>query len=407
MRSVTVSSSERWADASFRSRARLQAIAIGDRLLREGSRDVQHGDRDGFGYLSPRGLEGPAGFALFYDALSHLTGESPFAGAMHDSLRSAALADDVPGVGLFGGISGLRAAAAIATRGDLRYTRLAAQCDAFVESQLPKEFGKPESFRVYDVISGWSGARLARCIRGPRDADRFVECIVRTLEDPQRWCCAHPSRGDEPPQNDLGLAHGVAGMLAALSLTLDPLKGRAAAAAHDALAYLLEQRVGRGSHHAWPSSAPALVQDSYRSGWCYGAAGVLSAIHSTAVALGDVATIAFAINAMERLAVQPVASWSLANEALCHGLMGNALCFASVASAGGSAELWAVALRVATEGMDSLDESGGRCWTRAPDMNYDAVGILTGVCGIGLALLTLSGDADPSWMRLFGLRPIA
>jgi lantibiotic modifying enzyme len=111
---------------------------------------------------------------------------------------------------------------------------------------------------------------------------------------------------------------------------------------------------------------------------------------------------------MRRLALQAPESWSVDDEALCHGLMGNALCFACIACAAGSTELWRVALDLAETTMDRLDANGGKCWAQDfPEGRYDAVGLLDGVSGIALALLTLSGDADSSWMRLFGLRPLS
>jgi lantibiotic biosynthesis protein len=396
------------ANALFRDRARTFAVEVGDRLLREQSDASAAHEPGGFADGASRGLSGHAGFAMLYAALGELTGQERFAAAMHGSLRKAALADDRPPIALFSGISGLRAAAALAVRAEPRYSKLVAQCDAFVDAQLPQRPSKGQTYGTYDLIEGWSGARLARGVAGPAAADRLVEFIVWALDDPERWRCAHPLRPADPPVHDLGLAHGVAGMLAALSLTLDPLDGPAAVAATRAMRELCDLRVDIGSHAAWPPAAPAERQTVYRSAWCYGACGVIAAIHNTASGLHDRDSAAFAEDAMHALAAQTTDSWSLEGEALCHGLMGNALCFASIASVADSADLWSVALGVADAAVDSLDANGGRCWARDLSKGYyDAVGLLDGVCGIALALLTLSGDADSSWMRLLGLRPIS
>jgi lantibiotic biosynthesis protein len=396
------------ADPVFRGRARAYAVAVGERILDVGTKEspTTFGSQQ-FPNLASRGLEGPAGFAIFYGALGELTGEKRFTSAMHENLRRAAHADDRPSTGLFSGISGLRAAAALATRTEYRYSKLVAQCDEFVDSQLPQRPSKPDTFAGYDLIEGWSGVRLSRGVVGPQEPDRLVEFIVWALADPERWRCTHPLTPEEPAQNDLGLAHGLAGMLAALSLTLKAMDDSTAAVATTALRALCELRVDLASHIVWPPEASLGQPELCRSAWCYGAAGVIATVHSAAIALADRETMAFAEDAMRRLAAQTIDSWLLDGEALCHGLMGNAVCFASVAAAADSAELWTVALDVASAAMSSLDARGGKCWARVLSGEYDAVGLLNGVSGIALALLTLSGDADSNWMRLFGLRPIS
>jgi lantibiotic biosynthesis protein len=385
------------ANAHFRTRARAFALEVGDRLLRERA-----------GVDGSRGLNGLAGFTLLYAALSDLTGSQRFTAAVHGSLRETARADGRPQIGLFGGISGLRAAAALAMRNEPRYSKLVAQCDAYVEAQLPQHAARAETYATYDLIAGWSGARLARGVSGPVATDRLVEFIVWTLDDRNRWRCRHPLRPTDAPVNDLGVAHGVGGMLAALSLTLDIFDEATAAVAARALRELCDARVWDADRVVWPPAVPGSHEGSFRSAWCYGSAGVLAVIHATAQALHDRETGAFAQEAMRRLATQPPESWWLDGEALCHGLVGNALCFGCVASATDSTDLWSIALDLADAAMDRLDANGGKSWAADfPEGRYDAVGLLDGVCGIALALLTLGGDADSSWMRLFGLRPLS
>ncbi|MBV8637785.1 MAG: hypothetical protein JO322_06840 [Candidatus Eremiobacteraeota bacterium] len=372
------------SNARLRDRARAFAIEAGDRILSEPPLDPS------------RGLNGFAGFALLFAALAEVTGADRFTAAMHAKLRDAALMEDRPSIGLFGGISGLRAVAALAIRSEARYSKLVAQCDAYVDRQLTEQPRKAESFDRYDLISGWSGALLARGIDAPVEPGRLAELIVWVLEDPDRWRCPHPLRPDDPPVNDLGLAHGVSGMLAALTLTLNRLEGEPARAAAQTLRELCEWRIDRGNRVVWPPVISTHLEQSYRSAWCYGAAGVLAVIHNAAVALHDGETAAFAADAMQALAAQTPDSWELEGEAICHGLIGNALCFASIASATGSAALWSAAFRVAERVMD-----------RVSLKHYDAVGLLDGISGIALALLTLTGHTGAAWMRLFGLRPIS
>jgi hypothetical protein len=379
--------------ARFRARALAFAVEVSERLLRE-SRPA-----------STRGLNGSAGFALLFAALSEMPELERFLAAMHASLRMGTTACDAA-IGLFGGVSGLRASAALAQRIEPRYAKLVAQCDAYVDSQLPPHPTASSSFHDYDLISGWSGIRLARAVRGPIAADRLVDFILWTLEDAERWRCPHPLRPNDAAVNDLGIAHGVAGMLSALALTLDRLEGRAATVADRAMRDLCDRALRAGDLIVWPA---AMSSDDCgcRSAWCYGTAGVGAAIYSAARALGDGASADFALDALQRLAARPYAEWAIEGEAVCHGLMGNALCFASVASAAGSERLWNAAYDVAGAALDGLEATGGICWARQfPDGRYDAVELLDGVSGVALAALTLAGDADASWMRLFGLAPL-
>jgi hypothetical protein len=392
----------------FRTRARSFALRVGERLLRDFGVPARDDNGVGSVLLMLRGLNGAAGFAILHGALGALPAGDRFAAAMHARLRQAALANDRPSIGLFTGISGLRAAAALAARAEPRYGRLVAQCDAFIDAQTAAPSANLTTFGTYDVIEGWSGALLARGIGAPVAEDPLVEAILWALDDPERWRCPHPIKPLEPAVNDLGLAHGVAGMLAALALTLAGLEGATAATAARAMRDLVDRRIAIGDCLAWPSTAQSDGTGPYRSAWCYGAPGVIAAIYVTAEALGDRERAAFAVDAMCKLAAQPVESWLLEGEALCHGLTGNALCFASVAAAAGSGELWDAALRLAGDALDRLEANGDTCLARGfPDGWYDAVGLLDGACGVALGLLTLAGDADASWMRLFGLRPIA
>lgn len=382
------------APARLRDRSRAYAVQIGERLLGE---VPQRADS--------RGLEGPAGFALLYAALAELTGDARFAAAMHSSLRTAARTDDRPEIGLFNGISGLRAAAALACRNEPRYAKLVGQCDAYVDEQMPRLPSKPKTYATYDLISGWSGARLARGVDAPLAPDELVTRIVWTLDDRDRWRCPHPIRSHLGPVNDLGMAHGLAGMVASLALTVEPLDGAVRAATARATFDLRNECIRKGDLALWPSAVPNSDGNDFRSAWCYGAAGALCAVHAAARALGDGDAMEFAHDAMRSLAAQPGDAWHIEGAALCHGLMGNALCFASFAFAAGDPDLWHAAFCTAENALDDLEKNEGICWARGyPNGWYDSLGILDGACGAALGLLTLCGDADSTWMRLFGLR---
>jgi lantibiotic modifying enzyme len=383
---------------SLRTRARSMASRLGERLLNQAANDESES----------RGLVGAPGKALAFMALAQ-AGEDPrYRVAAHAEMRRAAEADDVPAIGLFVGLSGLRAVAALLSREEPAYERLVDQCDAYVEAALPA----PEQTAVsgvydFDVIGGWSGARLARCVTGPRAADRLTELQAWLMALDDRWCCVHPIRTQDPPENDLGLSHGIAGVVAAVALTTtgtdEPLQTLLAVQARR----LADRVVRRGTRMDWPDAAQAPDGAFTRSTWCYGAAGIAAALYWAARKIFDDRLARFATDALEAHAAVEPSQWGISDHALCHGTLGIALVFASVGFASGSERLLEAAVRAVEYALEGLERDDAACWAFGPDaLRSDLSDELTGAAGIILALLTLGGDADSRWLRLHALEPL-
>src|SRR5579864_9547969 len=301
--------------AGLRNRARAAAVAIGEQMLAMPNAVSQ-------------GMEGNAGDALLYLGLGLATGESKFEAAMHAALRRAATGDNPPSLGLFDGVSGLRAVAELACAVEPRYRRLVDQCDAFVESHLPVEAPRIDGFFVFDVIRGWAGVRLARCIGGPREPDRLTELLHWLIADWNRWKCPHPKDPSRVPVHDLGVAHGIAGVLAALTLTHTRYTPTLSSSMLDAARLLASYRVDRGNHFSWPHSLEQERHTRDMAAWCYGAAGVSAALYVAGQALGDQELAAFALDAGRKVARLTNEERLVSELGLCHGIAGTALCFA-------------------------------------------------------------------------------
>ena len=381
-------------DARLRERARAYALEVGERVLANPNAES-------------RGIAENAGDAILHLALTATTGEKRFEHAMHESIQRAARAP-FRGASLFAGTSGLRAAAAIACSLEPRYARLVAQCDAMIDEALPTLPSQPERYTVFDVMDGWAGARLARCVDGPRPADRLSDLLEWLLEDERRWHCPHPVTDPGVPVGDLGIAHGIAGVLASIVLTHDALSAQLRERVRCAAERLKKSAVTGAPFVTWPHSLGRAPDDAYRSAWCYGTPGVACALHAVARALGDSELEAFSIHAALDVASRTPEEWLIDELGLCHGLMGNALCFASLGSAARCDELLDASERLVLLTLDRLEASGGRCYSiRGEHERYDATSEIAGSVGVALALLTLVGDAAPRWMLLHALRPIA
>ncbi|HTX59875.1 MAG TPA: lanthionine synthetase LanC family protein [Verrucomicrobiae bacterium] len=387
----------------LRERARRTAIELGERLLQLASAAAD----DALHQWAPaRGLNGSPGYALAFLELARATGDSRFEAEMHRQLRLAAAVDDDPQLGLYSGISGLRASAEIATAVEPRYVRLVEQCDAFVDARRDRLTIVPRTFSDFDVISGWSGVRLARCVRGAREPDAAVGALLWVIEDESRWRRPHPFTGSV--ENDVGLAHGMPGMLATLALTLDEIDQKLCDKMRECAWNLTRYTRAWLGCLAWPVCAQAEPREWYRTAWCYGATGVLASLHAVARRIGDAELEAYALGGLDGWAQRICSPSFSSDQAICHGTSGNALIFASVAASSGVASLQAAARRLVAETIARLEGNGYLCLVPTGDDGGTAqsYGELTGTAGVILMLLTLAGDADSAWMRCHALHPL-
>jgi lantibiotic modifying enzyme len=385
-------------NATLRERARVMAARLGERLLN----DPRAGE------FETRGLVGAPGKALALMTLARGIGDGRYREAAVVEMLRAARSDDVPTIGLFVGISGLRAVAALSEGEDPAYRRLVEQCDAYVEAALPAADRVAVAGNYdYDVIGGWSGARLARCVDGPRDADKLTELLTWLIASDERWCCVHPIRTDDPPENDLGLSHGIAGVLASVALTTADIDDSLRTSLATQAWRLAERVVRRGARMDWPDTLQAADGTVTRSAWCYGAAGIAAALYWVSRTIADERLARFAVEALEAHAALDPSDWDVSDHAVCHGTLGIALVFASVGFAAGNSSLLDAARGAIAYALDGLERDNAACWGFGPDgVRGDLSEELTGAAGIVLALLTFTGDADPRWLRLHALEPL-
>jgi lantibiotic modifying enzyme len=380
-------------------RARAMALRLGERLLREAATQE----------FDARGLGGASGRALAFRALGQATNDKRYREAMQSQIHAAVKASDVPDVGLFTGISGLRGVAAILTLDDPRYQKLVEQCDSYVDRLLPEvASARVTGLNTFDVIAGWSGALLARGLAQRCPSGRLSDLLAWMLKDDARWRTTHPMRTYDPPENDLGLAHGLAGVLAAIALSVDNVDGVLRERLAEQSCRLASHGVRYGNRIGWPLAAQLPGgQGMARSAWCYGTPGVAAALYWTSRRLGDQTLGAFAIGALQGEATASFQQWLANDHALCHGTLGNAVIFASIGSAAGDPVLLngaAAALEIAVRGLEADDAV---CWGVDYDLQRrDLSNELEGAAGIALGLLTLIGAADSLWLPLHALKPL-
>lgn len=187
----------------------------------------------------------------------------------------------------------------------------------------------------WDLIRGLTGlAALLLCRRpiAPRLPD-VLTCLV-ALAHPVRsngrwlpgWWSAVGPDGKEMAggHGNNGMAHGIAGPLAVLSLALR--EGVSVPGQEEAVTTFATWLERHGAHY-WstaahldaaqpPAAAPA------RQSWCYGQPGIARAQQLAALALGDSERRRVAEDSVEALLTDPLRLARISDSTLCHGWAG-------------------------------------------------------------------------------------
>lgn len=222
-----------------------------------------------------------------------------------------------------------------------------------------------------------------------------------------------PARGDAPRARraahfDLGVAHGIPGVIAFLAYAR--LSGRIGRRAdrllEQSVRWLLEHRIARPSASSFSYAVGGDIRpESARLAWCYGDAGVALALLRAGQATRRSDWIALAVEIATRAALFDSERAGVRDAGLCHGSAGlmhifNRLwqetsepCFLAAAKRWLEATL---AMREPGTGIAGFTSIRGPRregpLTAVPDP-----GFLTGASGIALALHCACHDLVPSW----------
>jgi lantibiotic biosynthesis protein len=378
--------------------------------------------------------QGHAGLALLFGALDQHDPGQGWDRTAHRHLVVAARAVEAvprPPAGLFAGLAGLGLVAACLAGDGTRYRRLLATIDQALVARVPALVGPPgqaggRAVREFDLISGLAGIGAYLLVRreepGVATALRqvlsaLVELTGADAEGP-RWRTLpgqlSPDEWARYPGGYLncGLAHGIPGPLAVLSLALRvgvDLPGLPDAVARTA-AWLAAHRTDDPSGPTWPNAAPLPPGSAppgvpARAAWCYGGPGVAAALRLAGDALGEAGARHhdLAVAALSAALARPAEVASTDSPTFCHGRAGLLAITSTFARATGDDRFRQAAATMTAELVDRFDpatplgyqdlESGGRL--------VDQPGLLTGAPGVALALLGVMSPAEPAWVRQF------
>lgn len=259
----------------------------------------------------------------------------------------------------------------------------------------------------YDLVHGLVGVGaylLPRATSTPVRAALATVC--RQLDDVTTDIVAASGPGDTHSFREtpiaLGMAHGIAGVIAFLCATVRS-KGSDTCAV-DLMRRLSSWMTSESmpGPHAFARFAGADFRNDTFFGWCWGDLGIALALYQASDVLADRALRDFSIGIATRAArqrAQPARDVSL-----CHGAAGHAHCFNRLYAWTDmdvfreAASYWleiAVAFRRPATGPTGFarldrDTQGARHWV-------EDHGFLLGSPGIALALLAACSDDEPAW----------
>jgi len=357
-------------------------------------------------------LTGHAGIALLYGYLRRTDGDDRWDAPLMFHLEQAldgAARDPLP-PGLYGGFAGTAWVVAHEIDDDG-----SADIDLALGELVARPWHGP-----YDLIGGLVGLAVYALERLPRPAaveqlshivDRLGELARPTATGLTWWSDPRfigPARHDHADgYYNLGLAHGVPGVIAVLGHVcgLAATRDRARPLLDGAVRWLLAQRRGDGADSSFAHLAGE-ASDS-RTAWCYGDPGVAIALLGAARRVGEPAWERAAIAIALRAAARPLDRTGVSDAGLCHGAAGVAHIFNRLYQATGRAELadaarryvaYTLALRRPGIGIagylaDEVGDDPDTCATSQADL-------LTGAAGIALALLAAATAVEPRWDRV-------
>lgn len=296
-----------------------------------------------------------------------------------------------------------------------------AAVDEALEALLDAEpFSETAPFDLLHGLSGFGVYALARMDRPT--ARRVLRKVIARLDeasvkrpDGRAWRSPPSSFALAFPAGtlDLGVAHGVAGVISMLGMACAAGVEEARPILEGSVAFLFAQEDKRAAARFPSAIVPSGPPPQVRWAWCYGDPGIAAALLVAARGAGEAAWEAKA-REIARVAITCSAEKTLVMDAgICHGAAGlghvyNRLFQATGdESIGEAARAWmnrALDMRQAGKGIGGYQtyktlQDASSAWGDDPS-------ILTGAPGIGLALMAATSDEEPAWDRMFALSPV-
>jgi hypothetical protein len=375
--------------------------------------------------------QGYAGLALLSAALDRVEPDVGWDVVGREQIRSAAAGLEARtdrGAGFAVAVRGVAAAARALSRDGTRYRNLTATLDAtLAELAVARAEAVADvaphgvAVSTYDVIGGLTGvgrALLDSAISGDALAAVLGALVCLSVADadgvPHWYTPVRAMTGNFLPSAypaghvNLGLAHGIPGPLALLSLA--EIAGAEAAGQREAIHRTADAIVNARLEDDWGVTFPivaaigddAMTPTPGRNAWCYGAPGIARSLWLAGVAVSRDDLRDLAVDAMLAVGRRPPAARRIDSPTACHGVAGLLAITLRFAADTRRTEFACAARDLAGTLIDSfepetafgyrnLEPSGSR---------IDHPGLLDGAAGVALALVGAATAVEPVWDRV-------
>lgn len=372
--------------------------------------------------------------ALYLDQLSQALDDHSLDGTIHQYLETAianltdAALPHTFQLGLFSGLTGFCYAVYICTQSGAKYQQLLTQLDQYYLESLNKKLSltgmvSDRPWSRFDVISGSSGV-IRYLLRRMGDS-RFLVPLEYLLEEliqrsskihtrdgffvvPEYLPTERHLRGFPDGYIDLGMAHGLPGILAALSIArLSGYRARGLDNAIDCLVdTILCARIQNGTRIGWPYGiGPRGEYNGYPAqlAWCYGAPGVAFSLALASAARKNISLGEFANEVIQSLSSQDdsLATTAL-NPCMCHGSAGLFHILRRFARLNNCSLPNAIVSPLHRALFASWSSSSATGFTLSPDGSpVPAFSLLEGSIGCALPLVSLLSAEPLEWDEFF------
>jgi lantibiotic modifying enzyme len=332
-------------------------------------------------------------------------------------------------LGMFGGLAGLCFAVNFLSHDGLRYQKFSMTLDELLIQRLAKTIRLPEpfigkvAFSDYDLINGPAGigAYLLLRYQTNKEAALALESTfdrllflseyqndkLRFFIPPELQATARHLERFPDGCTDCGLAHGVPGPLAFMSLAY--LNGVRSSSSSEAIRRIADWLLTQRYYDEWGVNWPYAVgphntshEKFTRAAWCYGAPGVARALWLAGSALQDGRFIETALEAMHTVRRRPIEMRGIPSPILCHGIAGLLQITLRFANDTDDVYFYDMASELIQQLLSLFEPESllGFRNIQSDGCKIDDPGILEGSAGVILTLLAAVTDTEPVWDRM-------
>jgi class I lanthipeptide synthase len=276
-----------------------------------------------------------------------------------------------------------------------------------IDESIAQHVGSSAWSGHFDLINGLTGLAVYATERLPSaSAHALLDAIVDRLaamssEDvdgvywwtPPELLPDHQRQEHPKGHVDLGVAHGVPGVLWALAAAARAGNATARQLLDRAVPWLLVQQDGdEQARFGYTTTLDGTSTEPARLAWCYGDLGIATTLAAVGQMAGRSDWVGEATRLGRLAAARDEATTGVVDAGVCHGAAGVGHLFRRLFDATGDAVLGDASARWlgVAQGMPPPDHTG----------------FLEGPIGVELSLLARDCDVDPAWDRLLLASPV-